>query len=81
MEKDRSEDARASLRQLHYDGHNDDFLVAEFLEIQTAINMDRQRATQRWSAILREPSWRRRLAPGCGIQAFGQLSGINGKPF
>ncbi|CAK7228673.1 hypothetical protein SEUCBS140593_006991 [Sporothrix eucalyptigena] len=30
-----------------------------------------------WREIIDNPSWRRRLLLGCGIQAFGQLSGIN----
>jgi hypothetical protein len=30
-----------------------------------------------WKVLLAELSWRRRLLLGCGVQAFGQLSGID----
>ena len=64
MEKDRPEEARTVLDKLHSTGNNDDFL---------------QKAAQTvsWKALLAKPSWRKRLLLGCGVQAFGQLSGIN----
>ncbi|KAJ3535859.1 hypothetical protein NM208_g6960 [Fusarium decemcellulare] len=77
MEKDRAEETRETLRRLHYDGTNDDFILAEFQEIQNSIQADGRSQTRSWSEIIKRPSWRRRLLLGCGIQAFGQLSGIN----
>lgn len=79
MEKDRIEEAKENLRRLHYNGQNDDFIELEFNEISESIAADRQQKSYTWKQILANPSWRRRLLLGCGIQAFGQLSGINGK--
>lgn len=78
MEKDRSEEARVVINRLHSDGSNEEFLDLEFIEIQDAIRADRLSRTHSWNEIFSRPSWRRRLMLGCGIQAFGQLSGING---
>lgn len=79
MEKDRVEEAKTNLRRLHYNGQNDEFLNLEFSEISQSIAADRQLKSYTFKQILTNPSWRRRLMLGCGIQAFGQLSGINGK--
>ncbi len=81
MEQDRSEEARATIHKLHYDGSNEEFLELEFIEIRDAIRADRVYGTHSWTEIFSRPSWRRRLMLGCGIQAFGQLSGINGTSF
>jgi hypothetical protein len=78
LEKDRDDEARQTLRKLHYDGKNEEFLRLEFMEIQDAIQQDRINQSRSWISIFSKPSWRRRLMLGCGVQAFGQLSGING---
>ncbi|KAF7516057.1 hypothetical protein G7054_g14307 [Neopestalotiopsis clavispora] len=77
MEKDRVEEAKNNLRRLHYNGNNDDLLQLEFSEISQSIAADRQQKSYTYKQILTNPSWRRRLVLGCGVQAFGQLSGIN----
>ncbi|KAH8896279.1 sugar transporter [Thozetella sp. PMI_491] len=77
MEKDRVKEARTNLRRLHYNGKNEEFLALEFSEISQSIAADRLQKSYTFKQILTNPSWRRRLALGCGIQAFGQLSGIN----
>ncbi|KAF2191610.1 general substrate transporter [Zopfia rhizophila CBS 207.26] len=77
MEKDRHEEARTTLRRLHYNGHNEEFLNLEFIEIQGSIHTESLNKPRSWAEIVTSPSLRRRLILGCGIQAFGQLSGIN----
>ncbi|KAL2846898.1 sugar transporter [Aspergillus pseudoustus] len=77
VEKDRQEEARATLHRLHSTGDNVDFIVSELVAIQDEIQRDRQNRQLSSMSILTKPSWRRRLLLGCGIQAFGQLSGIN----
>jgi hypothetical protein len=77
MEKDRHEDAREALRKLHGNGLNDDYLELEYREIRDTIVAEKTVAVASWSGLLQKPAWRRRLILGCGIQAFGQLSGIN----
>ncbi|KAH8429816.1 sugar porter family MFS transporter [Aspergillus melleus] len=78
MEKDRHDEALETLRKLRGGTPNSEDLVAvEFQEIKDAIDAERAAHKVTWSSILTTPSWRRRLALGCGVQAFGVLSGIN----
>ncbi|PLB50794.1 MFS sugar transporter [Aspergillus steynii IBT 23096] len=78
MEKDRHDEALETLRKLRSGAPNTEDLVAvEFAEIKDAIDAERATHKVTWSSILTTPSWRRRLALGCGVQAFGPLSGIN----
>ena len=77
MEKDRYDEARQALRSLHYNGSNDEYLELEYREIHDTIMAEKQLAVRSWSGLISKPAWRRRLALGMGIQAFGQFSGIN----
>jgi hypothetical protein len=62
---------------LHGNGLNDDFLELEYREIRDIIVAEKSLAIPAWSTLFKRPSWRKRLFLGCGVQAFGQLSGIN----
>lgn len=75
-EKDRHEDAMASLRKLRA-GTDDETIELEFREIRDVILADRALGNIGWTSILTKPTWRKRLLLGCGVQAFGPLSGIN----
>jgi MFS family permease len=79
MEQDRHEEALAVLHKLHDDGTEStkEYVELEFREIRDVIVADRNANEISWSSIFRKPSWRRRLLLGCGVQAFGPLSGIN----
>jgi len=77
MEKDRHAEARLALRKMHGNGHNDEFLQLEFEEIRDTIVAEKAFQVVSWKALMSKPSWRKRLFLGCGIQAFGQLSGVN----
>ncbi|OQE13677.1 hypothetical protein PENFLA_c044G00396 [Penicillium flavigenum] len=79
MEKDRHEEALASLQSLHGDGTPEtaQYIELEFQEIRETIQAERMQTKVSLTTILRKPSWRRRLILGCGVQAFGVLSGIN----
>jgi hypothetical protein len=77
VEKDRHEEARAVLTKLHGNGLNEEFLDLEYREIRDTIAAEKSLSVQTWRSLISKPSWRRRLALGCGVQAFGQLSGIN----
>lgn len=77
IEKDRHEDARAVLEKLHGNGSNAEFLDLEYREIRDTIVAEATLSVKTWSGLVSRLSWRRRLALGCGVQAFGQLSGIN----
>ncbi|KAH7382047.1 general substrate transporter [Cadophora sp. MPI-SDFR-AT-0126] len=79
MEQDRHEEALATLHALHDDatGSNSEYVELEFREIRDVIQADRSANKITWSSIFQKASWRRRLFLGCGVQAFGPLSGIN----
>ena len=77
VEHERYEEAQAVLRKLHGNGQNHEFLDLEFREIRDTIVAEKSVAVRSWKEIFSRPSWRRRLALGMGVQAFGQLSGIN----
>ncbi|KFZ07915.1 hypothetical protein V502_09673 [Pseudogymnoascus sp. VKM F-4520 (FW-2644)] len=79
MEKDRHQEALAILHKLHdnADGSNSESVELEFREIRDVIIADRSASAITWASIFQKPSWRRRLLLGCGVQAFGPLSGIN----
>ncbi|KAF3916659.1 hypothetical protein ABW20_dc0104919 [Dactylellina cionopaga] len=81
MEKDRHDEARTVLRKLRGDGTDDgtnnEKIELEYREIRDVIAADRAAGNTSWTKILTKPSWRKRLILGCGVQAFGPLSGIN----
>lgn len=77
MEKNRFDEAREALRNLHGNGENDEYLDLEYREIHDTIVAEKTVAVRSWKGLIAKPAWRRRLLLGCGIQAFGQLSGIN----
>lgn len=76
MEKDRHEEARTALYKLR-NGETESHINLEFIEIRDVIAADREIAKVSTMSILTKPSWRKRLLLGCGVQAFGPLSGIN----
>lgn len=77
VEKARYEEAQQVLSKLHGNGHNQEFLDLEFREIRDTIIAEKSVAVRNWKEMFSRPSWRKRLALGMGVQAFGQLSGIN----
>lgn len=76
MEKDKHEEARAVLAKLR-NGEDVAKIDLEFIEIRDVILADREIGKVTTMSILTKPSWRKRLLLGCGVQAFGPLSGIN----
>ena len=76
MEKDRHEDAMSSLQKLR-SGNDSETIELEFREIRDVIVADRALGSISWVSIITKPTWRKRLLLGCGVQAFGPLSGIN----
>jgi hypothetical protein len=77
MEKDRFDEARVCLRNLHGTGSNDEFLKLEYREIRDSIAADRQAQKTSWKSLAANPAARRRLFLGCGVQFFCQTSGLN----
>ncbi|KAE8366020.1 general substrate transporter [Aspergillus caelatus] len=76
MEKDRHEEARQVLNRLR-SGLPETVIDLEYREIRDVILADRALGDITWKSIIMKPTWRKRLLLGCGVQAFGPLSGIN----
>ncbi|KNG49947.1 sugar carrier protein A [Stemphylium lycopersici] len=77
VETDRAEEALRVLRKLHFDGTNDDWVQAEFNEIQLTIDAERIIAAPGWRVMFTVPQWRTRLMHATLVQFFGQMTGIN----
>ncbi|KAL1598473.1 hypothetical protein SLS59_006757 [Nothophoma quercina] len=76
MERDRHEEAMASLQRLRK-GYDSEVIDLEYREIRDVIAADRALGNITVWSIITKTSWRKRLLLGCGVQAFGPLSGIN----
>ncbi|KAL3487508.1 general substrate transporter [Aspergillus germanicus] len=76
MEKDRHDEAKAVLYRIRGNAPAET-VELEFREIRDVIAADRAAGNTSWKTIITKPSWRKRLILGCGVQAFGPLSGIN----
>ncbi|KAI5287584.1 hypothetical protein KEM54_005886 [Ascosphaera aggregata] len=69
--------AMASLRKLHYDGTNDDWINLEFNEIKATSEAERSVEHNPWVSMFTVPQWRHRLLLSIGVQAFTQTTGTN----
>lgn len=74
---DRLDEGMKILRQLHYDGNNEDWVQAEFQEIKMTIDAEKAATAPGWLIMFKVPQWRKRLALGTLIQVFTQFTGIN----
>jgi MFS family permease len=80
VEKGRHEEARMVLLKLRSSSGNsaiEELVDLELREIVDVVAADRLQNQTSWKIIFSKPSWRQRLLLGCGVQAFGPLSGIN----
>ncbi|KXT09560.1 hypothetical protein AC579_9009 [Pseudocercospora musae] len=79
VEKDRHEEARLVLAKLRNTDTEDAsrLIDLELQEIIDVVKADRLANQASWTKIFTKPTWRKRLLLGCGVQAFGPLSGIN----
>jgi hypothetical protein len=77
METDREEEALRVLRKLHFNGHNDDMIQAEFHVIKTTIAAERAITVPGWGIMFTVPQWRTRLMHGVMVQIFTQFTGIS----
>ncbi|KAI5306372.1 hypothetical protein KEM56_001181 [Ascosphaera pollenicola] len=77
IRKDRTDDAMAALRRLHFDGTNEDYIQQEFAEISEAARAERSVTHNPWVSMFSVPQWRKRLFLAIGIQAMTQTTGTN----
>ena len=76
MEKDRVEEAYAVLTKLR-SGSPQEQVDLELAEIRDVLAADRINNQTSWTVLFTKKTWLKRLLLGCGVQAFGPLSGIN----
>jgi len=77
METDREDEAMVVLKKLHFNGHNQDLIDAEFHEIKTTIAAEKAITVPGWGIMFTVPQWRTRLMHGVAVQVFTQFTGIN----
>ena len=77
VEKDRDDAGLKTLRKLHYNGSNDEWIQNEYNEIRATISAEKAITVPGWSVMFKVPQWRKRLLLGTLIQVFTQLTGIS----
>ncbi|KAF4346013.1 hypothetical protein FBEOM_35 [Fusarium beomiforme] len=76
---DQLEDGMKTLRKLHFDGSNEEWIKSEFNEIKLTIDAEKAATAPGWMIMFRVPQWRKRLMLGTLVQVFTQFTGITGK--
>ncbi|PKY08304.1 general substrate transporter [Aspergillus campestris IBT 28561] len=71
------DEAMKTLRRLHYDGTNDDWIQTEYTEIRTTIDAENSVTKPGWLIMFKVPQWRTRLLHGVAVQVFTQMTGVN----
>lgn len=77
IEKDRDDVGLKTLRKLHYNGSNDEWIQNEYNEIRATISAEKAITAPGWAVMFKVPQWRKRLLLGTLIQVFTQLTGIS----
>ncbi|KAI0389532.1 MFS sugar transporter-like protein [Xylariaceae sp. FL0594] len=78
MDHDRADEALLTLAKLHAGGDaNDDFVRAEFAQIQEAIKDEHEHEAKSYIELFRNKSAFRRLFLACAVQGSVQLTGIS----
>ncbi|CAE6361008.1 unnamed protein product [Rhizoctonia solani] len=73
----REEEAYRVLEKLHFDGQNREWLDGEFAEICEQINSEKQMKSSNIMDLVNTKPMLKRTLIACGVQAFGQFTGIN----
>ena len=83
LEQNRNEDARETLRKLHFSpkfGYDEEWLELEYKEISDQIEIERSNRVggiAELKELFTKRAYLHRIMLGCGIQAMGQFTGIN----
>ncbi|KAG5806649.1 hypothetical protein H9Q74_009492 [Fusarium xylarioides] len=74
---DQLDDGMRTLRKLHFDGSNDEWIKSEFNEIKLTLDAEKAATAPGWMIMFKVPQWRKRLMLGTLVQVFTQFTGIN----
>jgi MFS family permease len=81
VETDREDEAKRVLQQLHFNGHNQEWIDHEFYDIKTTIAAEKAVTAPGWRIMFTVPQWRTRLMHGVAVQVFTQMTGISERNF
>ncbi|KAH7343603.1 general substrate transporter [Rhizoctonia solani] len=73
----REEEAYRVLEKLHFDGENREWLDGEFAEICDQIRIEKEMKSSNIMDLVNTKPMLKRTLIACGVQAFGQFTGIN----
>jgi hypothetical protein len=65
-----------TLRKLHFDGSNDEWIKSEFNEIKLTLDAEKAATAPGWMIMFKVPQWRKRLMLGTLVQVFTQFTGM-----
>ena len=77
LDRGQSKEAMKVLQKLNYNGHNEEWIQQEFLEMKQTIAAEKAITVPGWKIMFTVPAWRTRLLHGVAVQVFTQLSGIS----
>lgn len=72
---DQLDDGMRTLRKLHFDGSNEEWIKSEFNEIKLTIDAEKAATAPGWMIMFKVPQWRKRLMLGTLVQVFTQFTG------
>jgi MFS family permease len=72
---DQQDAGMKTLRKLHFDGSNEEWIKAEFNEIKLTIDAEKAATAPGWLVMFKVPQWRKRLMLGTLVQVFTQFTG------
>lgn len=73
---DQLDDGMRTLRKLHFDGSNDEWIKSEFNEIKLTLDAEKAATAPGWMIMFKVPQWRKRLMLGTLVQVFTQFTGM-----
>ncbi|KAJ4005105.1 hypothetical protein NW766_011251 [Fusarium irregulare] len=73
---DQLDDGLRTLRKLHFDGSNEDWIKSEFNEIKLTIDAEKAATAPGWLIMFKVPQWRKRLMLGTLVQVFTQFTDL-----
>ncbi|OCK73907.1 general substrate transporter [Lepidopterella palustris CBS 459.81] len=77
VETDRGDEAMRVLHKLHFNGHNEEWIQAEYNEIKLTIEAEKALTVPGWKIMFQVRPWRIRLTHAVLVQVFTQMTGIN----
>ena len=75
IETDRSDEAMKVIRKLHFNGHNEEWVEAQYKEMKLTIDAEKSLTAPGWRIMFTVKPWRHRLMHAILVQVFTQMTG------